>query len=120
MPGERILIVDDEPSLRRALRATLTALGFETTEAATGEQALALHGSGRFDFVLLDVNMPGIGGIETCRELRRREHNLQILILSVRDRKEDKAIAFQAGADAYFTKPFSISDLLARLRAPIA
>jgi two-component system KDP operon response regulator KdpE len=115
----KILIVDDEPSLRRALFVTLTALGFEIVEASTGEQALALVGSNCCDVVLLDIEMPGMGGIEACRELRRRDPYLQIMMLSVRGGEEDKVMAFNAGADDYVTKPFPVPDLLARLRAAV-
>jgi two-component system KDP operon response regulator KdpE len=118
-PQGKILIVDDEPSLRRVLRTTLAVHGFEIVEASTGEEALVLVGTGRCDVVLLDIDMPGIGGMEACRELRRRDPCLQIMILSVRDREEDKVKAFDAGADDYVAKPFSVSEFLARLRAAV-
>jgi two-component system KDP operon response regulator KdpE len=113
------MIVDDEPSFRRALSLTLAALGFEITEASTGEQALTLFGADRCDVVLLDVDMPGMGGIEACRELRQRDPRLQIMMLTVRDGQEDKVQAFDAGADDYVTKPFTMPELLAHLRAAI-
>jgi two-component system KDP operon response regulator KdpE len=119
MPQGKILIVDDEPSFRRALRTTLAAMGFEIAEASTGEQALTLFGADRCAVVLLDIDMPGMGGIEACRELRRRDARLQIMMLTVRDGQEDKARAFDAGADDYVTKPFAMPELLARLRAAI-
>jgi len=91
-----ILITDDEPDLRRALNRTLHALGFEITEASNGEQALERMESGRFHAVLLDINMPGIGGIEACRKLRRMAPGLQILMLTVRDSEGDKVRALDA------------------------
>jgi len=114
-----VLITDDDPELRRILRITLDALGFDVTEAANGEQALREHESGHFEVVLLDVNMPGIGGIETCRELRKRAPRLQILMLTVRDRETDLIEALDAGADDYITKPFSIPELAARIRSAV-
>ena len=113
----KILIVDDDPRLRQALHSTLRALGFEIAESSSGEQALREVQNRRFDIVLLDINMPGMGGIETCRELRRLDPRLQILMLTVRDSEEDKVKALDAGADDYVTKPFSIPELTARIRA---
>lgn len=117
MPRKRILIVDDEPALRHALRVTLTALGFDTAEAGSGEHALAVHACIRCDAVLLDVNMPGMGGIEACRELRRRDPGIQILMLTARDGETDRSMALEAGANGYFTKPYCVSDLVTRLNA---
>jgi two-component system KDP operon response regulator KdpE len=114
-----ILVTDDDPDLRRVLRRTLDALGFAVTESCDGEQALRAAESKQFHAVLLDVNMPGAGGIATCRKMRRGDPNLQILMLSVRDREADKIAAFDAGADDYITKPFSVSELAARLRAAV-
>jgi two-component system KDP operon response regulator KdpE len=114
-----ILVTDDDADLRRVLRRTLDALGFAVTESCDGEQALKAAGSKQFHAVLLDVNMPGAGGIAACRDMRRADPNLQILMLSVRDREADKIAAFDAGADDYITKPFSISELAARLRAAV-
>ena len=116
MRQSRVLIVDDEASLRRALRITLGAAGFDVQEAATGEEALTLVGVAHYDAVLLDIDLPGMDGIQTCRELRRQNCHLPVLMLTVRDREEDRSAAFNAGADDYFTKPFSLSELLCRLR----
>ena len=113
----KILIVDDDPKLRRALHSTLYSLGFEITESSSGEQALREMQNRRFDAVLLDINMPGMGGIESCRELRRLDPRLQMLMLTVRDSEGDKVNALDAGADDYVTKPFSIPELTARIRA---
>ncbi|HYA17790.1 MAG TPA: response regulator transcription factor [Bryobacteraceae bacterium] len=113
-----ILVVDDEPQLRRAMKATLTDLGYSVMEAKTGEEALALLRQEPADLILLDLNMPGIGGLETCRALR--EHSdTPIIILSVRNTERDKVQALDAGADDFVTKPFGIQELLARIRAAI-
>lgn len=115
----KILIVDDDPKLRRALHSTLHSLKFEIMESPNGEQALRETKNQKFDVVLLDINMPGMGGLETCRELRRSAPRLQILMLTVRDSEEDKVNALDAGADDYVTKPFSVPELTARIRAAI-
>jgi two-component system, OmpR family, KDP operon response regulator KdpE len=114
-----VLVTDDDPDLRRVLRRTLDALGFEVTESANGEQAVRTVAARKFDAVLMDVNMPGIGGIEACREIRKRAPRLQILMLTVRDKEADKIEALDAGADDYITKPFSIAELAARLRSAV-
>jgi len=114
-----ILVTDDDPELRRVLGRTLDALGFLVAESPNGEQALREVASRRFDAVLLDVNMPGIGGIEACRAMRKKSPRLQILMLTVRDMEAEKIAAFDAGADDYITKPFSIPELTARLRSAV-
>jgi len=114
-----ILVTDDDADLRRVLRRTLDALGFEVAESSNGEQALRQVETQQFQAVLLDVNMPGAGGIVTCREMRRKHPQLQILMLTVRDREADKIEALDAGADDYITKPFSIPELAARLRSAV-
>ena len=114
-----ILVTDDDPELRRVLKRTLDALGFGVTESSNGEQALQEIETRTFDAVLLDVNMPGMGGIVACRELRRRSPRLQILMLTVRDKEADIVQALDAGADDYITKPFSIPVLAARLRSAV-
>ena len=118
-PNGTILIADDDSDLRLVLRRTLEALGFEVGESSTGEQAVREVEVRRFDAVLMDVNMPGAGGIQACRELRRLSPNLQILMLTVRDAEAEKIEALDAGADDYITKPFSIPELAARLRAAV-
>ena len=115
----RVLIVDDEVSIRRALHNTLQGMGFQIDEASSGEAALPLVLENRFDVVLLDVNMPGIGGIKACREIRRSLPRVGILMLTVRDSEEDKVAALDAGADDYITKPFNVRELAARLRAAV-
>jgi two-component system, OmpR family, KDP operon response regulator KdpE len=118
MSSGRILVVDNEPQIRRVLRATLTAHGYEFYEARTGEEALESIRANRFDLILLDVNMPGIGGLETCRAIRSGSE-VSIIMLTVRDSEHDKVAALDAGADDYITKPFSTPELLARIRAAL-
>ncbi|HEV1286666.1 MAG TPA: response regulator transcription factor [Bryobacteraceae bacterium] len=118
MSSGRILVVDDEPQIRRVLRATLTGHGYEFYEARTGEEALEAIRANRFDLVLLDMNMPGMGGIETCRSIRSGSE-VAIIMLTVRDSEQDKVAALDAGADDYITKPFSTPELLARIRAAL-
>ena len=115
----RILVVDDESAIRRALRPPLVELGFQVAEASRGEEALQLLRSSTFDAVLLDVNMPGIGGVETLRRIRAIAPRLHILMLTVRDKEEEKVEALDLGADDYVTKPFSTRELIARVRAAI-
>jgi two-component system KDP operon response regulator KdpE len=115
----RVLIVDDDYSLRRVLHTTLFSTGFDVNEAASGEEALALARAVRFDVVLLDLRMPGKGGIEICRELRRQFPRVAILILTVSDAEDEKVVALDSGADDYITKPFQIRELTARVRAAV-
>jgi CheY-like chemotaxis protein len=106
----KLLIVDDETAIRWALRKTLQCMNFEVVEAETGEQALALVRAVRFDVVLLDIGMPGINGIETCRRIRKLMPLLGIVMLTVKNREEDKIQALDAGADDYITKPFHLGE----------
>src|SRR5579862_4571803 len=119
MSQGKVLIVDDEPSIRRVIRTTFVTLGFDIAEAINGEQALPLLRRSNFDAVLLDVNMPGMGGLEACREIRRQFPRLAVLMLTVRDHEDDKVEALNAGADDYVTKPFPIRELVARVRAAV-
>jgi len=114
-----ILIVDDDTSMRRALRVTLLGMGFTVVEAARGEEAVSLVRVTWFDAVLLDMDMPGMGGVETCRCIRRAVERLPILMLSVLDGEDDKVLAFDAGADDYISKPFQLRELTARLRSAV-
>ena len=118
MSSGRILVVDDEPQIRRVLRATLTGAGYEFYEARTGEEALDAIRANRFDLVLLDVNMPGIGGLETCRAIRSGSE-VSIIMLTVRDSEQDKVAALDAGADDYITKPCGSAELMARIRVAL-
>lgn len=112
----RILVVDDEPQIRRALRTNLAARGYEVDLAESGEQALASAASHHPDVVILDLGLPGIDGIAVVEGLRGWT-TVPIIVLSVRDAEADKIAALDAGADDYVTKPFSMGELLARLRA---
>jgi two-component system KDP operon response regulator KdpE len=118
-PVIRILVVDDESAIRRALRPPLLELGFQVVEASRGEEALLLLRSSAFDAVLLDINMPGIGGMETLRRIRAFALRLPVLVLTVRDQEEDKVTALELGADDYVTKPFSTRELIARIRTAV-
>jgi two-component system, OmpR family, KDP operon response regulator KdpE len=118
MSAGRILVVDDGPQIRRAMRATLTARGYEVADARTGEEALEELRSGTYDLVLLDMNMPGMGGMETCRLIRSGSETA-IIVLTVSNSEKDKVDALDAGADDYITKPFSTPELLARIRATL-
>lgn len=115
----RILIVEDDTVFRRVLRTTLNALEFDIGEASNGEEALTRLRMVDYEAVLLDINMPGMGGIETCRRIRRAFTRLPIVMLTVRDGEDDKVEALDAGADDYVTKPFQIRELTARLRSAI-
>ncbi len=115
----KVLIVDDESSIRRALHATLSTLGFDIEEASGGEQAVSFVRTERYDAALLDINMPGMGGIEACRAIRRLSPQLPILMLTVRDNPDDKIDALDAGADDYVTKPFHVGELMARVRSAV-
>jgi two-component system KDP operon response regulator KdpE len=114
-----ILVVDDDTATRRALRVALSGMGFAVVEAARGEEALSLVRVSWFDAVLLDVDMPGMGGVETCRRIRSAIARLPILMLTVMDSEEDKVLALDAGADDYITKPFQLRELAARLRSAV-
>lgn len=118
MSEGRILVVDDEPQIRRVLRTTLTANGYEVFDARSGEEALEALRVNRVELILLDVNMPGMGGLEACREIRRSSE-AAIIMLTVRDSEHDKVVALDAGADDYITKPFGTPELLARIRAAL-
>jgi two-component system KDP operon response regulator KdpE len=115
----KVLITDDDVSVRRALHTTLLSLGFDIGEAASGEEAIELCRIIKYDAVLLDINMPGKSGIETCAELRTMRPKLAILMVSVNDDYERKIKALEAGADDYVTKPFHMRELTARIRASL-
>jgi two-component system KDP operon response regulator KdpE len=118
LDGGRILVVDDEPQMRRVLRSTLSALGFVVADADSGEAAIERVRAEKFDLILLDINMPRLSGLETCRAIRSRS-DVSIIMLTVRDRPLDKIEALDAGADGYVTKPFDVNELLARIRATL-
>lgn len=116
-PNVRLLVVEDEALIRRSVRKALAIFGFDIDEAGTGEDALHAMNAERYDAALVDINMPGIGGIETCRRMREFASNMAILMLTVRDSEEDIVRALEAGADDYVTKPFQVRELAARIRA---
>ena len=118
MNAASILVVDDEPQIRRVLRSTLSSQGYVILDAKTGEEAVEVVRKAKPDLVLLDVNMPGIGGIEACKEIRRASE-APIIMLTVRNAERDKVLALDAGADDYVVKPFGIEELLARIRAAL-
>lgn len=114
---DNVLVVDDESSLRKTLRTSLTASGFAVEEAGSGEEALGMLRHHSYDLVLLDINMPGMDGINTCRQIRDVSPRAGIVMITVRDLDDDKVQALEAGADDYVTKPFKLRELIARLRA---
>jgi two-component system, OmpR family, KDP operon response regulator KdpE len=118
MSGAKILVVDDEPQIRRMMRATLTSSGHQVDEARTGEEALEKFREFLPDLVLLDLNMPGMGGVEACRSIRAGS-DVPIIILTVRNTEKEKVEALDAGADDYVSKPFGMQELLARIRAAL-
>ena len=118
MSAGRVLVVDDDPQIRRVLRVALAGQGYEVDDAKNGEGALDKVRESRFDLVLLDMNMPGIDGLETCRTIREQSE-IAIIMLTVRDNEADTVAALDAGADDYVTKPFKTPELSARIRAAL-
>jgi two-component system KDP operon response regulator KdpE len=114
--GERVLVADDEPQIRRALRTALTGHGYQVVLAEDGEEALAVLATQVPDVVVLDLVMPGLDGFEVLRQTRAWSQ-VPIVVLSARGQEHDKVQALDLGADDYLTKPFGIAELLARLRA---
>ena len=112
----KILIVDDEPQIRRVMKTALSAEGYIVEDAKSAMESFDKLRQNRFDLVLLDVNMPGMTGIEACPEIRRNSE-IAIIMLTVRNSEQEKIAALDAGADDYVTKPFSMPELLARIRA---
>jgi two-component system KDP operon response regulator KdpE len=115
----RVLLVDDEAAIRRALRTPLNELGFETVEVSRGEEALQRMRTESFHVVLLDIQMPGIGGMKTLTRMRSIAPRMPILMLTVQDSEEHKVEALELGADDYITKPFSIRECVARIRSAV-
>jgi two-component system KDP operon response regulator KdpE len=116
--GARVLVVDDEPAIRRFLRVSLSAHGYAVFEASDGQAALSAVVANRPDLIILDLGLPDLDGIEVTRLLREWTH-IPIIILSVRGQEADKVTALDAGADDYLTKPFSTGELLARIRVAL-
>ncbi|HXY74171.1 MAG TPA: response regulator [Dehalococcoidales bacterium] len=118
MSGERVLVIDDEESIRRFLRLALSAQSYHIFEASTGNEGLTFAATNKPDVIILDLGLPDIDGVEVTKRLRIWTKT-PIIILSVRGSESDKIAALDAGADDYLTKPFGIGELLARLRAAI-
>ena len=118
MSNEKVLIVDDEQSIRLFLKLTLTSQGYETLEAYSGKEALSKAATEKPDIIILDIGLPDIDGIEVTRSLREWTQ-IPIIILSVRGSEKDKIAALDLGADDYLTKPFVVGELLARIRAAL-
>jgi two-component system KDP operon response regulator KdpE len=114
----RILVVDDEPQIRRVMKSALSLQGYFVEDARSGEEALNRIREDRFDLILLDRNMPGMGGIEACYQIRSTS-DVAIIMLTVRKKETEKIEALDAGADDYVTKPFSMPELFARIRASL-
>ncbi len=113
-----VLVVDDEPQIRRVLRATLSSNGYEVIEAQSGQEAIEMVVTERPELILLDVNMPGMNGLEACNKIRM-SFDGPIIMVTVRNLERDKIAALDAGADDYVVKPFAIGELLARIRAAL-
>ena len=117
--GGRVLVVDDEPEIRRALRTGLGYQDFDVRAVDTGEEALAQAASWRPDVVLLDLGLPGIDGFQVLRELRGRDRRAAVIVISVMPGERDKVRALDLGADDYLVKPFGVDELVARIRATL-
>jgi two-component system KDP operon response regulator KdpE len=116
-PQTSVLVVDDEPALRKTIDTSLSASGFIVAEAGTGMEAIEFVRQRAFDLILLDINMRGMNGIEACRQIRALAPRTGILMVTVRDAEEDMVQALEAGADDYVTKPFRFKELMARMGA---
>lgn len=117
LPERRILLVDDEPGLRRTLSDRLRKEGYAVDTAANGDIALELARKGHYDLIILDLNLPAKDGLQVCQELRREGRNVAVLMLTARDTIADKITGLKSGADDYMTKPFESAELLARMEA---
>lgn len=112
----RVLVIDDEPQIRRLLTVSLAGRGFHVESTATGTEGIDRLEQDRFDVLLLDLGLPDMDGVTVCRQVRQ-ESQIPIIVISVREGEKDKVAALDAGADDYITKPFGIDELLARIRA---
>ncbi|KAA9302282.1 MULTISPECIES: response regulator transcription factor [Aerococcus] len=114
---KKVLIVDDEASIRKLLQFNLEKEGYEVTTAEDGNQGYELGKSNQFDLIILDIMLPGIDGMEICRRLRQKSIETAILMLTAKDQELEKIIGLELGADDYMTKPFSPREVLARMKA---
>jgi two-component system KDP operon response regulator KdpE len=117
MMNNRLLIVDDEAALRKVLHTSLAASGFQVAEARNGDEALAFLRQAPADLILLDINMPGMSGIDVCRKIRSLCPAAGVVMVTVRESEEDKVRALEAGADDFITKPYRLREMVARLHA---
>jgi len=117
MSAGRILVVDDEPQIRRIMRTTLSGAGYEVDDCKTGEESLIKLRDFRPELILLDINMPGMGGLAACRAIRDEDRAVAIIMLTIHNSEAAKVDALDAGADDFVSKPFSTPELLARIRA---
>jgi two-component system KDP operon response regulator KdpE len=115
----RVLVIDDEPAIRRFLRTSLSAQGYSVLEAEDGETGLAMLGRNALDVMVLDLGLPGIGGLEVLRRMRENGSSVPVIVLSSRTDETGKVTALDLGADDYVTKPFGMDELLARIRAAV-
>jgi two-component system KDP operon response regulator KdpE len=118
MADTTILVVDDEPQIRRVLQATLSSSGYDVIEAKNGQEAVEMVIRERPALILMDVNMPGMSGLEACSKIRM-SFSVPIIMVTVRNSEQDKIHALDSGADDYVVKPFTIGELLARIRAAL-
>jgi len=114
-----VLVVEDDPAIRLGLRKSLTFDGFRVLDAADGEAGLELAFSSRPDLIVLDIMLPKLNGFEVCRTIRKHDRTTPILFLSAKEQEMDKLVGFDHGADDYITKPFSVRELLARIKAAL-
>lgn len=117
-PSVKIIVIDDEPQIRKLLRITLQAHGFSVSEAESGEDGIIQVSTIRHDLVILDLGLPDIEGIEVLRQIREWSH-VPVIVLTAKDREEDKVLALDCGADDYVTKPFGMGELVARIRVAL-
>jgi two-component system KDP operon response regulator KdpE len=117
-PGALVLVVEDEPQMRRFIRSSLTSHGYRLVETETAREAIALASSHNPDLILLDLGLPDGDGLDVTRELRQWSKT-PIIVISARGREDDKVVALDAGADDYLTKPFGVNELLARMRVAL-
>ena len=113
----KILIIEDDRILQQGLAETLQFHGYKTFSAGDGLAGLKMYGQHHPDLIVLDIALPGVDGYEICKQVRRRDEKTPILMLTARDRENDKLLGFELGADDYLTKPFSIKELVARVQA---